>query len=79
LKNDRCLKTYHGITPNTGVLFDIYYAEGIPSRKLVWICDYGIKGEHIFAENGFNGNVDTLIYRYKYNFITKIRSKIGWK
>lgn len=75
----KCLETFKNIEHDTGVLLDIYYVEGIPNRKIVWKSDYGITGEHIFEYNGFNGNVDTTIYKYKFNIFNKIRKLIGWK
>lgn len=79
LKNDKLLKSFKNIQIETGILFDIYYNCGMPSRKIEWICDYGVKGEHYFSENGFNGRVDKTVYSYKYSFLSNLRKLIGWK
>ncbi|MBN1469446.1 MAG: hypothetical protein JXM74_01745 [Fusobacteriaceae bacterium] len=79
LKNDKLLKSFKNIKVETGILFDIYYNCGMPSQKIEWICDYGIKGEYYFSENGFNGRVDKTVYSYNYNFISNLRKLIGWR
>jgi len=79
LKTDEVLKVFKIINPEEGVLLNINYPCGAPSRKLVWVCDYGVKGEHIFAENGFNGRVDKTVYNYKYGVISNIRRMLNWK
>lgn len=79
LKKDKVLKTFVNLEPETGVLFNIYYTCGSPTRKIIWTCDYGLKGEHYFAGNGFNGNVNTAIYKYKYSLTNNIRKLLHLK
>jgi len=79
LKIKECLKTYRNIKYDKGILLDIYFPEGIPNRKIEWKADYGVKGEHIFGYNGFNGNVDIVIYNYKFGLLNKLRKAIGFK
>lgn len=78
-KEDKILTVFKNIAPEEGVLFDIYYSCGIPLRKIVWTCDYGVKGEHIFGENGFNSRVNKTVYNYKFGIISNIRRILNWK
>lgn len=79
LENGSCLATYKNIGHDKGVLLNIYYAEGIPSRKIEWKTDYGMKGEHYFGNNGFNGVVDVTCYKYRLGPISNVRRLLGLK
>lgn len=79
LENKRCIATYNDIGHDKGILLNINYSEGIPARRIVWEADYGIKGEHLFGYNGFNGVVDVTCYKYKTGFTANIRRRIGFK
>lgn len=73
LVDKKCLYEIKKLPPNEGVLFEIYYAEGIQCRRLEWQAPYGTIGKHNFTENGFNGNVDVSGYTYQYNLINRFR------
>lgn len=79
LVNDICIKEFKELQPYHAILFNINYIETIPTRKIVWTSDYGLKGTHIFQEDLTTDNVDVLIYKYKYGLISKLRFKLGIK
>jgi hypothetical protein len=79
LEKKQCLKTYKDIGHYKGIVLNIYYVEGIPTRKIEWKTDYGMKGEHFFSYNGFNGKVDITFYKYKFGLINNLRRIFGLK
>ncbi|WP_195259256.1 hypothetical protein [Clostridium paraputrificum] len=85
--NERCnkllekkkLREFKLLKVNNGILVKTIVPEGIPSLKVSWRSEYGLKGEYIFYYNGFNGNIDLNNYEYNYTFITKLRVFLGLK
>lgn len=60
------------LSPNHGVLFNIYKNCGAPSYMLSWKNNSGYVAEYVFAENGFNGNTNYNIIEYKSSLINYI-------
>ena len=73
------LREFKLLKVNNGILVKTIVPEGIPSLKVSWRSEYGLKGEYIFYYNGFNGNIDLNNYEYNYTFITKLRVFLGLK
>lgn len=60
------------LEPNEAILFHIYRNCASPSVVLSWKSKDGYTSDYYFSENGFNGNNDLQIIKYKKNFINSL-------
>ncbi|MEG1254838.1 hypothetical protein [Clostridium sp.] len=65
LKKGNILYSLKLLEPNRALLLNIYCSCGAPARCIVWEDKSGRKSEYFFRENGFNGNRNHSIIRYK--------------
>ena len=55
------------------MLFNIIRGCVAPTYLLEWKIDYGYKAKEELYSNGFNGNENEMIIKYRYGIISKIR------
>ena len=78
-KIKKILQKFKNINCENGLIINTYYPCGAPARVIEWEAEYGVKGVYIIAENGVNGDVRHGNYFYKFNLVSKLRKKVGWK
>ena len=70
---------FKNITPGNQLIYNSYFPEGAPSKRIEWIGEYGTKGIYTLAENGKTGNVDKINYIYQFGLIQNIRKRLELK
>lgn len=70
-------KEFKRIPPNRPICFIIERSEGLPSYKIEWKGDYGVKMTYDFGSNGRNGDNTSIGMECSYNPLTYLRKFLG--